>query len=92
MALLVERQATDAVRKPLHDERPIGHRRQQPRRDAHVEAEQFALGDPEIGPEHLAQIGDADPVAIRQRQIAVTTRVFEFVELADDVLDTRVCR
>ena len=48
MALLIERRLVDAVRKPLHDHRPIGDGRQQQRRHLHVVAEQLAFGDAQL--------------------------------------------
>ena len=65
--LLVERGPVDAVRKPLHHQRPVVDAGQQERRRLHVVADQLALGDAELRPEHLRQIRDAQRVAVRQR-------------------------
>src|SRR3990172_3568274 len=86
MPLLVERLLADAVGESLHDERAIVHGRQDERRRLHVVAEQIALREAEVRPEHLGQIGDAQGVAIRQRELAVLAGVLELVEAPNEQL------
>ena len=60
LALLIERdRIVDAVRKSLHDERTIGDDGEDERRDGRVVAQQVALGQLELRPEELGQVGDA---------------------------------
>ena len=67
-ALLVERRPVDAVREALHHQRPIGDGRQQERRDRRVVAQQVALRQLQRRPEHLREVGDAEPFAAGQRR------------------------
>ena len=83
-AMLIERLGGDAVRKALHHERAVGHRRQDERRDLRVVAEQVALGQLLLRPEHLVQVGHRKPLAARQVERAVAPCVFERAELIDE--------
>jgi hypothetical protein len=74
----------DAVRKALHDERPIGHRRQNERRDLRVVAEEIAFRQLLLRPEDLVQITDRQPPPTRQLEHAVFARVLEGAQLLDD--------
>ena len=51
-----------------------------------VVAQQVALGQLELRPEQLREVGDADPRAVGQRDRAVPARVFERAQLVDDRL------
>ena len=82
--MLVERLGRDAVRKALHHERPVGDRGQDVRRGLHVVAEQIALGELLLRPEHLVQVGDREPLAAGQFERAVAPGVFERVQLIDE--------
>jgi hypothetical protein len=46
------------MRVPLHDHRPVPDVRQQDRGDVGVVLNQVALGDAELGPERLVEIGE----------------------------------
>ena len=81
--MLVERLAVDAVREPLHHERPVGEHRRMTRRHPRVVAEQIALGELQRRPEHLAQVGDGQRVAAGQLEGAVLAAVLE-VRSVDD--------
>ena len=83
-AMLVERLGGDAVRKALHHERAVGHRRQDVRRDLRVVAEQIAFGQLLLRPEHLVQVGHREPLAARQFERAVAPGVFERAEVIDE--------
>ena len=86
-ALLIELHAVvDAVGKALHDERTIGDDRQDERRDGRVVAQQVALGQLELRPERLGEVGDPDSAAIGQGDRPVAARVFELAQLVDDGL------
>ena len=49
-----------AVRVPLHHHRAVADVRQQDRRDVGVVLDQVALGDAELGPEQLVEVGERD--------------------------------
>ena len=59
-ALHEEELAGGAVRVPLHHHRAIAHVRQQHAGDVGVVLQQVALGQPELRPEHLAEVGEPD--------------------------------
>ncbi len=82
-AVLVERRAGDAVREALHHERTIGHGRQDERRDARVVAHQIALGQLQLRPEQLVQVGDLQRVAVGQGQHAILPRSLQCRQLID---------
>src|SRR5205085_9287566 len=67
-ALLVKRLAADAVREPLHHERPIGDRRQQEWRHASVVRHEVALGVATLRKESLVEIGDVEPLIAAEVQ------------------------
>ena len=91
-ALLVERRAVDAVRKPLHHQRPIGDGGQDERRHLRVVAEQIALGELAVRPEDLREVGDAEPLAVGQLDRAVAAGVLERAQLIDDRVDRGTMR
>ena len=76
----------DAVRKALHHERAIGDDRQDERRHRRVVAQQIALGQLELRPEQLGEVGDPDPRAIGQGDRPVPARVLELAQFVDDGL------
>ena len=82
--MLVERGRGDAVRKPFHDQRAVRHRREDEVRDARVVAKQIALGQLQLRPEHLVQVGDLQMFAVGEIEDAVPPRLFERIELVDD--------
>ena len=84
--MLVERFARDPVRKPLHDERPVGDGRPQIGRDARVEAEQLAFRDAERRPEDLLQVADGNAHTVVELEDAPPARLLERAELGDDRL------
>ena len=59
-ALHEERLAGGAVGIALHHHRPIDQVRQQHRRDVGVVLQQVALGEAELGPERLVEVGQLD--------------------------------
>ena len=63
-ALHEEELAGGAVRVALHDHRAIADVRQQHVGDVGVVLEQIALGEPELRPEQLAQVREADLLAV----------------------------
>ena len=68
-AMLIERRPVDAVRQPLHHQRPVVDDRQDERRDPRVEANQVALGLLDLRPEDLVEVGDLERVAVGQLQL-----------------------
>ena len=65
-AMLIEGRPVDAVRQPLHHERPVVDDRKNERRDLRVEANQVALGLLDLRPEDLVEVGDLERVAVGQ--------------------------
>ena len=73
-ALHEEELAGGAVRIALHDHRAIAQVRQQRIGHVRVVLEQVALGQPELGPEDLAQVGQPDVLPIDGEDDVVLAR------------------
>ena len=85
-AVLVEGWRGDAIRQPLHRQRPVLHRRQDVGRGLDVVAEELAFRELLFRPEDLAEIGDAQLIAVGEIEDPIAAGCFEVAQLIEELV------